>query len=171
MARVTAQQCLEGELVYRPPSPMKVNEAETVTVRAVSGLSPVDPAEELPGTGEPVRRTPTICERMRAYLVGDGFEVHRIGEEMGSRTVTDTLAVVWVWTVTPTRSGDRVLELQLFVEMEEGDHPVLIRTFREDIAIEGSRGYTVSRWLTTWWPLTGLSLPVILPGIVWLVRW
>ena len=72
---------------------------------------------------------------------------------------------------TPVQSGDRVLELQIFAEMEDGDEPILIRTFRESIVVEVNRGYTISAWLKTWEPLTGLSVPVIGGAIVWFARW
>ncbi len=160
-----------GELVYRPPSPMRVGEWRRVVVRVSGDTPPPGFTEGLPGTGPVESRAVVVGSNLVAELGGTDFEVLRVGGDDGSRALLTGRFAEWQWDVRPLRSGTLRLDLVLFVRLRDGASPVDVRTFVEPVQVQVNPGYTVKQWLGAHWAATGLTVPVILTGIAAAVRW
>jgi len=164
------KDCVAGVLAYRPPSPMDEGESREVVVNLGQEGGVRTPTVNLPGT-EPVQtRAVDACRHMRAELSGAGFEIKPTGDRSPDRILGADNLASWSWSVTPTVSGDLSLDLQVFAIVEDLDAPVYIDTYRELIKVHVNRGYELQNAAKTWWPLTGLSIPVIVGGIFAAIR-
>lgn len=139
------ERCLEGKLAFRPPSPLQQGDVVEFVVRVALAGSPVDPATGLPGTGEPTRRQPPICERMRADLTSSGgIKIERSSSELIS--IPEQGAGEWAWHLTALESGQHEMVLRLLAPDPEGG-TIIVETFRETITVDVGLVYVVTTWI------------------------
>ncbi|MDR7160096.1 hypothetical protein [Arthrobacter sp. BE255] len=138
-------RCFEGKLAFRPPSPLQQGDKVEFVVRVALSTSPVDPATGLPGTGEPTRRQPPICERMSADLTSSsGVTIERASSELIS--IPREGAGEWAWHLTAVESGQHEMVLRLLAPDPEGG-TITVETFRETITVEIGLMYVVTTWI------------------------
>lgn len=139
------ERCFAGELAFRPPSPLQQGDVVEFVVRVALATSPVDPATGLPGTGEPTRRQPPICERMRADLTSSrGVKIERASSELIS--IPERGAGEWAWHLTALESGRHEMVLRLLAPDPDGG-TITVETFRETITVDIGVMYVVSTWI------------------------
>jgi hypothetical protein len=145
---------------------MTVQTVATVTVTVANANSM---PRDFPQNGtSAVVTSVKVGSDVKADLTGDGFTIARIGGDDGSRVLADASSASWSWQVTPQASGPRTLYLSLYVRVKGPDgSPVDVRTFRQDVTVAVNPSYTIVDFLKTWWPASGLTIPVVL-GAVWL---
>lgn len=151
----------KGRLVYRSPSPMRVDEWRRVVVRVADPAMPPDIEQGLQGQGPIVDRNVDVGSDLVADLEGPDFRIVRVGNDDGRRTLVTGKFAEWQWDVQPLRSGRRTISLILYVRLEDGGPPLEVKTFDEQIEVQVNPIYTVSQWVKTYWPATGLTVPVI----------
>lgn len=161
----------DGRLVYRPPSPMRVNEWKRVVVRISDSSAPPDFEEGLPGSG-PVRpHDVKVGSDLIAEITSPDFEIVRVGSDDGRRTLATETFAEWQWDVRPLRSGQRELSLVLYVRLtDDSGSPLDVKTFVEKIEVEVNPVYTASQWVKSYWPATGLTVPVIVAAVWAVIR-
>lgn len=161
----------DGHLVYRPPSPMRVNDWRRVVVRVSDPSAPPDFKAGLPGSGPVTTRDVRVGSDLIADLAGPDFTVVRVGGDDGRRTLATGTFAEWQWDVRPLRSGQRSLSLVLHVRLTEGGSPVDVRTFVEEVSVQVNVAYSVSQWVKHYWQATGLTVPVIAAAVWAVIRW
>ncbi|MPZ81336.1 MAG: hypothetical protein GEV28_13415 [Actinophytocola sp.] len=159
-----------GHVAYRAPSPMRVDDLQRVTVRVADTLTPSEWTASLPGTGVVELNTAIVGSDLVAELSGPDFEISRVGGDDGRRVLATGEFVEWAWDVRPQRSGLLRLDLVLYVRLRDGGPPLDVRTFDQSVEVEVNAWYGIGRWLRDYWPLTGLTAPVLATGGWVLVR-
>jgi hypothetical protein len=154
----------QGKIAFDAPRRMTVQKVTTVRVTVADSSPPTD----FPSSGPTIIVTPApVGSDVRADLNGDGFTIARVGAEEGNRTLADGRSAVWTWQVTPQISGQRQLFVSLFVRVNGPDGaPIDTQTFQQDITVEVNPSYSIGDFFKTWWPATGLTVPVILGALV-----
>ncbi|MEW9872779.1 hypothetical protein [Arthrobacter sp. HS15c] len=146
---------------------MQQGDVVEFVVRVALSTSPVDPATGLPGTGEPTRRQPPICERMSADLTSSGgVMIERSSSELIS--IPRKGAGEWAWHLTAYESGEHEMVLRLLAPDPEGG-TITVETYRETIMVEIGLMYVVTNWIKEMAPPLQalLGIIVILGG--WLI--
>lgn len=167
-AQAILERCVNGTVAFRPPSPMKQGETVEFAVRAVLAGSPVDPGKGLPEGGPAEYRNTPTCERMRADLTGPGMDIRRTGSESGEISLPSKGVGEWTWLLTPRESGTQYLTLRLFVP-GPNDTDITLETFRERIQVDVGVVYVTAEFVKEYFPVLGLSIPVLGGGLVWLL--
>lgn len=159
----------EGTIAYRAPEPMRVGDAQRVTVRVTDGGEPPD-ASGLPGTGSLTVDPAPVGPDVRAALTGPDFDIERVGDDDGRRFLPTGGHVEWAWDVRPRRSGRLQLDVTLYVLLSDGSAPIEVRTYDRSVEVSVDTWREVGGWLQKWLPYTGLTVPVVVAGIWALVR-
>jgi hypothetical protein len=158
-----------GTIAYRAPEPMRVGEAQRVTVRVTDGSEPPD-TSGLPGTGSLTVDPAPVGPDVRAALTGPDFDIERVGDDDGRRFLPTGGHVEWAWDVRPQRSGRLQLDVTLYVLLSDGSAPIEVRTYDRSVDVDVDTWREVRGWLKEWLPYTGLTVPVLAGGIWALVR-
>jgi hypothetical protein len=139
------ERCLKGSLAFRPPSPLQQGDKVEFVVRVALAGSPIDPGSGLPGTGDPTRRNPRICERMSADLTSsDGVKIERVSNELIS--IPREGIGEWAWHLTALESGRHEMVLRLLAPDPEGGI-ITVETFRETITVDVGWVYVATTWI------------------------
>jgi hypothetical protein len=157
----------DGKIAIDVRRRMTIQKVTTVTVTVADSSPPPD----FPSGGPTVIVTAAkVGSDVKADLTGDGFTIVRVGGDDGARTLAAGRSVKWQWQVTPQISGDRQLFVSLYVRVDGDDGaPVDYRTFTQDVSVEVDPSYAIADFFKTWWPATGLTVPVIVGTVVaWL---
>lgn len=155
----------DGVIARFVPSRMSQGDNVEVVVRVSGGLPPSDLVAGLPTTG--VRTEPTLVgSDLNADLSGGGFEISRVGSDDGRRLLGSANFVEWRWNVRPIMSGEQELQVVLYVRLLEDGLPIDVRTFVETVAVSVSPGLAIGQWFQDYGAATGISVPVILGGLV-----
>ena len=154
----------DGTIAYRAPEPMRVGEAQRVTVRVTDGTGPPDVAG-LPGTGSPTVDPATVGPDVRAVLTGPDFDIEPVGDDNGRRSLATGGHVEWAWDVRPERSGRLRLDVTLYVLVSDGSTSIEVRTYDRSVDVDVDAWREVRGWLKEWLPYTGLTVPVVVGGI------
>jgi hypothetical protein len=159
-----------GEIAYKVPARMRVNDLQQVTVRVGYDLSDAD-IEEIPGAG-PVASGPVkVGPHVLAELTGPDFTISRVGGGDGRRVLTEDNLAEWGWDVRPQRSGTLQLDLVLSVYLADGTSSLYTRTFDKTIDVEVNAMHSVGQFFKDYWAPTGLTVPVIGAGLYAFIRW
>ena len=153
-----------GTIAYRAPEPMRVGEAQRVTVRVADGTAPPS-ASDLPGTGRPTVEPALVGPDVKAALTGPDFDIDRVGDDDGRRALVTGGHVEWAWDVRPRRGGHLRLEVTLYVLLSDGSSPIEVRTYERSVEVEVDTWREVGNRLKEWLPYTGLTVPVLVGGI------
>jgi hypothetical protein len=162
----------DGQVVYRAPSPMRVNDVQRVTVRVAGSDAPPELTSGLPGTGSITVDPAKVGTALSADLSGPDFQITRVGSgDDGKRELQEGGFAEWAWDVRPTKSGKPKLDFVLYVAKESGGAPVYYRTYAHEVEVEVNFSYSFGKFVKDYGALTGLSVPVI-AGAAWtFVRW
>ena len=115
------------------------------------------------------RRDVEVGSDLIADLSGADFNIVRVGNDDGKRTLATGNFAEWQWDVLPLHSGQRNLSLVLYVRLVDGGPPVDVKTFTEEIEVRVNALHSVSQWVQNYWAATGLTVPVIVGAIWWVV--
>ncbi|MEK0154666.1 hypothetical protein [Arthrobacter oryzae] len=169
-AKEILETCFQGELTFRPPSPMRQGETREFVLHVTLG----DPGEghekNIPGPNPVQTRAPIVCEEMRADLSGPGMTVERAGNPSGEMLVPEQGVAEWRWWITPKESGRKTMTLQLFATAEDGPD-LSLETFREDIQVEIELGYVLNALVKDWAQPLGVTIPVLIGAIGAILVW
>ncbi|WP_143467172.1 DUF3422 domain-containing protein [Lentzea kentuckyensis] len=167
----TRFQLADGQVVYRAPSPMRVNEAQRVTVRVAGRDVPPDLTSGLPGTGRVSVAPAKVGSALTAHLSGPEFQITSVGGDDGQRELPDGGFAEWAWDVRPQKSGSLRLDFVLYVAKDTGGVPIHYRTYAHEVEVEVNFSYSFGKFMKDYGALTGLSVPVI-AGAAWtFIRW
>lgn len=98
---------------------------------------------------------------MVADLSSPDFEISRVGSDDGRRSLATAGTAEWAWDVRPTRSGQRKLDLVLYVRTLDDSPPLYYKTFDQPVYVDVNFGHGFARWVKEYGPLTGLTIPVL----------
>jgi hypothetical protein len=169
-AKEILDTCLEGELTFRPPSPMRQGETREFVLHVTMGDPGEGHEEKIPGSNPVQTRAPIVCEEMRADLSGPGMDIERAGNPGGEMLVPVEGVAEWRWWITPTESGRKTMTLQLFATAEDGPD-LSLETFREDIQVEIELGYVLNALVKDWAEPLGVTIPVLIGAIGAILVW
>lgn len=141
-----------GHLVYRPPSPMRVNDWQRVVARVSGTSAPPGLVAGFPGPGPVINRDVKVGSDLIADLTGPDFKIVRVGSDDGKRTLATGTFAEWQWDVQPSSSGQKILTLTLYVRLQEGGAPIEVKTFDEKIEVRVNPLYSVSQLAKNYWP-------------------
>lgn len=169
-AKEILETCFQGELTFRPPSPMRQGETREFVLHVTLG----DPGEghekNIPGPNPVQTREPIVCEEMRADLSGPGMTIERAGNPSGEMLVPVEGVAEWRWWITPKEPGRKTMTLQLFATADDGPD-LSLETFREDIHVEIELGYMLNALVKDWAQPLGVTIPVLIGAIGALLVW
>jgi hypothetical protein len=160
-----------GHVVYRAPSPMRVGDWQRVVVRIAGIVPPAGFSEDLPGAGSLQHRDLKIGPDLTVVLSSPEFTVRRAGGDAdnGERSLPSGGSAEWQWDVQPQRGGAKKLHLEVFVRVTDDAKSMLVKTFDQDVIVEGNIVHAVGGWLALNWAATGLTVPVVFGGLwAWL---
>ena len=169
-AKEILETCLEGELTFRPPSPMRQGETREFVLHVTMGDPGAGHEEKIPGNNPVQTRAPIVCEEMRADLSGPGMDIERAGNPSGEMLVPVEGVAEWRWWITPKESGRKTMTLQLFATAEDGPD-LSLETFRENIQVEIELGYVLNALVKDWAQPLGVTIPVLIGAIGALLVW
>jgi len=135
---------LMGRILYNPSTEMLQGKTEFVTIR-ISNDFFTNIEEDLFGRGEVKTENIHIGPVMTVDLLGLGFDIERMN---GERTQRVTSSTEWVFWVTPIKSGDRILSLNVYIAVPMGEFGVVSQTervFRKDISVKVSPWFWFSK--------------------------
>lgn len=126
-----------GQILYNPPTEMRVGEAERVEVRIgpeeVAGFT-----EGLEGGGEPIVESLPISTFMKVRLSGESFTITPLTSE--EQVVIPGDFSEWIWEVTPQRAGEHRLYVTVTARVklagygeEQKDLEVIERTVQVQV--------------------------------------
>jgi hypothetical protein len=161
-ARDILNECVKGRMEWRKPSPLKQGETTEFVVWVAPNASQASPGNQ-PGMGEPERRDPPLCKRMRADLTSTGgVKIERITSEIIS--LPDSGYGEWGWHLIGVEPGQHQMVLRLLAPDPDGG-TVSIETFRETISVDVGLMYAVSTWIKDMAsPLNALFGVVVIVG-------
>ncbi|WP_156810613.1 hypothetical protein [Arthrobacter sp. FB24] len=162
--------CIQGELTFRPPSPMRQGETREFVLHVTMGDPGVDHQQNIPGTNPVQTRAPIVCEEMRADLSGPGMTIERAGNPSGEMLVPEQGVAEWRWWITPLDAGRKTLTLQLFATAEDGPD-LSLETFREEIQVDIELGYVLNALVKDWAQPLGVTIPVLIGAIGAILVW
>ncbi|MEV6236282.1 hypothetical protein [Lentzea sp. NPDC051838] len=162
----------DGQVVYRAPSPMQVNEVQRVTVRVAGSDAPPELTSGLPGTGSITVDPAKVGTDLAADLSGPEFQITRVGSgDDGKRELQEGGFAEWAWDVRPAKSGKLKLDFVLYVAKETGGAPVYYRTYAHEVEVEVNFSYSFGKFVKDYGALTGLSVPVVVGALWTFFRW
>jgi hypothetical protein len=169
-AKEILETCLQGELTFRPPSPMRQGETREFVLHVTMGDPGAGHEKNIPGPNPVETRAPIVCEEMRADLSGPGMAIERAGNPSGRMLVPEQGVAEWRWWITPKEPGRKTMTLQLFATAEDGPD-LSLETFREDIQVEIELGYVLSALVKEWAQPLGVTIPVLVGAIGAILVW
>lgn len=162
----------DGQVVYRAPSPMRVNQIQRVTVRVAGRDAPPGLTSGLPGTGSVSVAPAKVGTALTADLSGPDFHITRVGGDDGQRELPDNDYAEWAWDVRPQKSGKLRLDFVLYVAKDLGGVPIHYRTYAHEVDVEVNFPYSFGKFVKDYGAITGLSVPVVVGALgtffVWL---
>jgi hypothetical protein len=164
------QLVMNGQVAYRAPTPMRVNDVQRVTVRIAGQVAPPEFTSSLPGSGKVTVEQVRVGSNLTADLSSADFQITRVGGDDGRRTLAADSFAEWAWDVRPLRSGTRHLDLVVYVRLTDGSAPIYYKTFDHSVEVEVDILFSFSRWLKDYGALTGLTIPVLAAAAWKLVR-
>lgn len=136
-----------GQIGFKTPTQMKVNEAQLVEVHLSDDLQR-DLKAEL-GDNAEVAET-KVSDFVKAHLDGINFDVESLNEE--NRVLFDGNLVKWRWSVTPRKSGEQKLFLTVYARVklaDESEELVDLKTFERNIKVRVSKsGWLKENWIS-----------------------
>lgn len=162
--------CFEGTLVFRPPSPMVQGETKSFLIRVAFKGSPIDPAEELPGEGPVETESPKLCELMRADLIGDGLDIELTSGNNGLIALPAEGVGMWSWNITAREAGTKQMVLTIWTKRPDGAD-VLVKTLQKTIEVKIGIGYVLGNAVKEWGEPLGITVPVVVGAIGGLYLW
>lgn len=163
------ERCLRGTVAFRYPKPVKQGETFEFVVRALLNGSSANPTEGLPGQGPAQTRSTRTCDQMRAELFAPDMVITPTGNESGVISLPSQGIGEWIWQIQPQKSGTQFLTLRLYVP-GPGESDITLETFEERIQVDVGLSYVTKGFIKEYFPALGISVPVILGGIAWLVH-
>ena len=154
-------QCGYGKVAYSPPTSMSQGEKSEFTVRIALKGSPKDPGTELPPGSPVVTANPKVCDRMRAYPTGLGFDIERIGNTSDEISLASDGSGGWGWYITPRETGRKILKIRLVAPAPNGGSDLEIETYSREIDVNVGLAYLVGVLAKDWAAPLGLTIPVI----------
>ncbi|SFT97193.1 hypothetical protein [Arthrobacter sp. ov118] len=154
-------QCGYGKVAYSPPSSLWQGEKSEFTVRIALKGSLKDPGTELPSGSPVVTANPRVCDRMRAYLTGLGFDIERIGNPSDEISLSSEGSGGWGWYITPRETGRKILKIRLVAPAPNGGSDLEIETYSREIDVNVGLAYLVGVVAKDWAAPLGLTIPVI----------
>ncbi len=136
-----------GQIGFKTPTQMKVNEAELVEVQLSDDLER-DLKTELGNNSEVAQIK--VSDFVKARLDGLNFDVKSFNEE--NRVLLDGNLVKWRWSVTPKKSGEQKLFLTVYARVklsDESEELVDLKTFERNIKVTVSKsGWFKQNWIS-----------------------
>ena len=154
----------EGWVACVTAQSMRVNTWSQVVVRAAEAIGPW--IEQL---DDPlIRPRPLLVgPDMMAELSGPDFNIIRAGGDDGRRVLSPASYAEWQWHVQPLRSGELYLIVTLYMRMTDNGSPALdVQSIRVPARVQVNAPYSIGHWLKDYWPATGLTVPIVISGIV-----
>ncbi len=161
----------DGKVVYRAPSPMRVNDVQRVTVRVAGAAVPPDLTSGLPGTGSVTEDPAKVGPSLTADLSGLDFQITRVGSDDGRRELPEGGFAEWAWDVRPQKSGDLKLDFVLYVAKDTGGVPIHYRTYAHEVEVDVNFPFSFAKFVRDYGALTGLTVPVVAGALWTLLRW
>jgi hypothetical protein len=172
--RDQVKQLLPGQIVFNPPTTMRVGATEVITVRIARTQTEHAILENLRGRGIPQVEQIKVGTLMQVRLYGDGFDVNTHSNE--DQTVPENQFAEWTYDVTPLVSGDdRELVLQVSIRFELPnrqeftDLPVLTRK----IKVQVNDWWSIQQFFAANWQWFGGGIGTVFVGLAGFVgtRW
>ncbi|MEO1377947.1 MAG: hypothetical protein AAFW70_27445 [Cyanobacteria bacterium J06635_10] len=138
-----------GQIGFKTPTQMKVNEAELVEVHLSDDLER-DLKTELGDNAEFDQIE--VSDLVKAHLDGVNFDVESLTLNEENRVLFDGNLVKWRWRVTPRKSGEQKLFLTVYARVklsDESEELVSLKTFERDIRVRVSKsGWIKENWIS-----------------------
>ena len=146
---------------------MKVAKTERIEV-SISQNQEIDITKILKGRGLPEVVIAKVGPFMKAKLFGDGFEIIPLNEE--AQIVSGDDPTLWSWNVSPIKSGNRTLHLQVSIRIklrfgeERKDHPIIDKQVR----VQVNPVYSLTNFVSRNWKWIDAAL--IIPLVGWATK-
>lgn len=162
----------QGELTYAFPEAMKVGQTETLKAIVIpeGGQYGVDPQVAVEMEGDSARVVEIIVgASVRLSLHGEGFTIDSLTSL--DQAILPGLASIWLWDVTPEKSGQQRLRLLVdtTIRTPDGGHAAkTVYVDTETIQVASNLGYSLRKAMVTYfsalWELIlgGLLVPIVI---------
>lgn len=138
-----------GQIGFKTPTQMKVNEAKLVEVHLSDDLQR-DLKVELGDNAEFAQIE--VSDLVKAHLDGVNFDVESLTLNEENRVLFDGNLVKWRWSVTPRKSGEQKLFLTVYARVKLSDESEILedlKTFERDIKVTVSKsGWFKENWIS-----------------------
>lgn len=153
VSSVTVHSALDplipGQMVFRIPGKMEVDQTETVDVRIATQALADELANGLQGRGVPRDVAVQVAPVMTVELHGHGFVIEPLFGDP-QRSVSDANYADWQWDVTPKSSGTENLEVVVAAKVGT-DPPRYFTVQRQSISVTVNPVAVAEQFASTNW--------------------
>jgi len=167
LADELASQLAKGNVVFNPPSQMRMGRNETVTVRiSRESVLPAEALSGLPGRGAAQTAEILTGAFMRVELFADnGFEIKARGT--ADQAVPPSGFAEWLFDVLPVSGGQRTLTLRVAAryKLPSGEEIRYLPVLTRDIAVEVDYWWQTRQLVSNNWQYFLSGWSVVLLGV------
>jgi hypothetical protein len=163
------QSAVTGHIAYNAPAAMQLDQTVDIQLLLSPSASPDDLKKQIVEAGQVTEAELQITPLMKAELISDdpqAFGIQAFQDNPEQVVVTDT-PTQWRWSITAKKSGDQVLALTLYRQVQYNGQAYwrMLNTYKNTIHITVSAKQQLLQFDWKW--LVGILLTAILIPALW----
>lgn len=163
------QQAVSGHIAYNAPASMQLDQTVDIQLLLSPSASADDLKQQIDETGQVITSELQISPLMKAELISDdpqAFSIQAFQDSPEQVVLTDA-PTQWRWSVTAKKSGQQVIELTLYRQIQYAGQTYwrMVQTYKNTIHITVSAKQQLLQFDWEW--LAGILLTAILIPALW----
>jgi hypothetical protein len=163
------QSAVTGHIAYNAPAAMQLDQTVDIQLLLSPSTSPDDLKKQIVEAGQVTEAELQITPLMKAELISDdpqAFGIQAFQDNPEQVVVTDA-PTQWRWSITAKKSGDQVLALTLYRQVQYNGQAYwrMLDTYKNTIHITVSAQQQLLQYDRKW--LVGILLTALLIPALW----
>jgi hypothetical protein len=163
------QRAVMGHIAYNAPASMQLEQTLDIQLLLSPSASPEDLKKQIVEAGQVTDAELLVTPLMKAELKADdpqAFVIQAFHDNAEQVVLTDE-STEWRWAITAKKSGDQVLTLTLFRQVQYNGQTYwrMLETYKNKIHISVSMEQRLRRFDWKW--LAGILLTTLLIPAIW----
>jgi hypothetical protein len=163
------QNAVMGHIAYNAPTGMQMDQTVEIQLLLSPSASPDELKKQIVEGGQVIEAELQITPLMKAELISDDPQAFTIQafQDSPEQVVMADAATQWRWSITAKKSGDQVLALTLYRQVQYEGHAYwrMLETYKNTIHITVSPKQQLLQFDWKW--LVGILLTAILIPALW----
>jgi hypothetical protein len=163
------QNAVMGHIAYNAPTTMQLDQTVDIQLLLSPSASPEDLKKQIVEAGQVTAAELQVTPLMKAELISDdpqSFTIQAFHDNAEQVVLTDA-PTEWRWSITAKKSGDQVLTLTLFRQIQYDGQTYwrMLETYKNKIHISVSLEQQLRKF--DWYWLAGILLTTLLIPAIW----